>query len=96
MLLVSVDGAVLLSRDLNLIGFGARFTAKLESESTIKNVGMRHKSAHDFCCQVNLNQDSNRILENPSNLNKMPELSQTTPKTWPFSWPWQSLRPNVR
>jgi hypothetical protein len=47
-----VDGAVVLSRDLNLIGFGARFTAKLESESEVKNVGMRHKSAHDFCCKA--------------------------------------------
>lgn len=46
-----IDGAVLLGRDFKIIGFGARFTAKKEN-GALENVGMRHKSAHDFCCKT--------------------------------------------
>ncbi len=45
-----MDGAVVLDRDFTIKSFGARFVAKSKVNSDDKPIGMRHKSAIDFCC----------------------------------------------
>jgi hypothetical protein len=44
-----LDGAVVLSKNLRLMGFGVRFTAPADDGPSPVNVGMRHRSARDFC-----------------------------------------------
>lgn len=50
--LAAVDGAVILRRDLRLLGFGAEITAEPGGDGEADSWGMRHRSAARFCQMV--------------------------------------------